>query len=276
MNAWKRQAPLLRSLAQRRFLLPLLTLVVGVVASVVLSLFIGDNIEKEANLRFERQASDAKHAMEARVISYFNVLYGLAALFSKSDQTSRAEFHAYVQALDVEHRYPGIWGLNYATYLRHEDKARFESEVRSDTSLDPLGYPEFSVWPPGDRPDYVVLTYVQLSQLASVRTYLGLDLAANPRAADVRGVREALANHRDSGKVLTSGTRIDIGQGDSAAFGMRLAVYRRGMARDTVAERRAAYVGSVGAGFVVPELMAGVLQTSTSNHLRFKLYEAGP
>src|SRR5689334_8098200 len=99
--------------AYKKTVLPLLVLILGATASLFLFIFTRDNIEKEAGLRFERQASDAQHAIEARFISYFNVLYGLAALFNRSGTLSHAEFHDYVQALDLAHHYPGIRNLNY-------------------------------------------------------------------------------------------------------------------------------------------------------------------
>src|SRR5256712_3962968 len=55
---------------------------------------------------------------------------------------------------------------------------------------------------------------------------------------------------------------------------MRVAGYRSGMPLDTVEERRAAYAGSVGAGFRVRELIQGALDTSKLQYLRFRLYDA--
>src|SRR3954452_3634408 len=122
--------------AHRKLLFPLLALAIGATASFVLFAFIKENVENEARLRFERQASDAKHVIEARITSYFDVLYGMRALFSKWGSISRAEFHQYVAALDLAHRYPGFQGLNYAEYVTRQDKARFEARVRADKSLD--------------------------------------------------------------------------------------------------------------------------------------------
>src|SRR5947209_5465297 len=105
-KAWTRDragAPKERSSA-----FPVAALVAGVVASIMLFLIVKDNTENEAKLRFERQASDAQHVIEARAKSYFDVLYGLGALFSTSNTISRAEFHNYVAALDLAHRYPGF------------------------------------------------------------------------------------------------------------------------------------------------------------------------
>src|SRR5207253_909613 len=48
-----------------------------------------------------------------------------------------------------------------------------------------------------------------------------------------------------------------------------------GVTRDTVTQRRAAYVGSVGAAFVVRDLMQDVFDESTLQRLRIRLYDAG-
>jgi signal transduction histidine kinase len=258
----------------RRFF-PLLVLALGAAASVALFFFTRAQIDKEAKLRFERQASDARHAIEARVISYLNVLYGLAALFDKPGGASRAEFRDYTAALNLSRRYPGIRALNYAEHVVQAQKARFEERVQRDTSVEARGYPDFAIWPPGDRPEYEVLVYVE-PFIPETRFAFGLDIANNPRSNNSRNVRQAIMLERDTGEVITSGQRLNIGQGaDAVAFGMRLAVYRHGTRVATVEERRAAYLGSVGLGIVVKDVMRGVVRESTLHALRFKLYDGG-
>jgi diguanylate cyclase (GGDEF)-like protein/PAS domain S-box-containing protein len=254
---------------------PFLVLGIGIALSILLHFVIRDNVEGEAQLRFERQASDAKHVIEARIHSYADVMYGLRALFSASS-VSRTEFHHYVAGLDLAHRYPGFWGINYAEWIPHEAKARFEARVRKDTSLDPRGYPKFAITPPGDRPEYYVLTY--LEPMAGNERLFGLDISNNPSAANPRSIADALASARDSGKLASSGQllRIKEGQKSFTGLSMRLPVYRSGMLVETVEQRRAAYLGSVGAGFRVKELMRGVLDDHALEVMRFKLYEAGP
>src|SRR5438093_717524 len=95
---------------------PLLVLGSGIALSILLHFVIKDNVEGEAQLRFERQASDAKHVIEQRVRSYTDVIYGLGALF-RSELVSRAQFHHYVSGLDLKHRYPGFQIINYAEYV---------------------------------------------------------------------------------------------------------------------------------------------------------------
>jgi len=249
-------------------LAPVLALGIGVVVSIVMFLVIRDNVESEAKLRFERQASDAQHVIEARIKSYADVLHGLGALFNTSNSIPRAEFRRYVAALDLPHRYPGFQGLNYAEYVPHDAKARFEARVRRDTSLDPRGYPSFAVKPAGDRPEYFVLNY--LEPLAGNELAFGLDISSNPSGA------AALAAARDSGKLTSSGRLLDAGRSRSVFLAMRLPTYRSGMPVETVEERRAAYTGSVGAGFRVRELIQGALDKSKLQSLQFRLYDAGP
>src|SRR5712672_3950314 len=85
--------------AQKKMRLPLLALALGAVSSLTLFLFVRDSIENEARMRFERQASDARHAIAARIQSYADVIYGLRSLYEASYPVSRTEFHRYVTGL---------------------------------------------------------------------------------------------------------------------------------------------------------------------------------
>src|SRR5260370_31205815 len=195
-------------------------------------------------------------------------------MFSASS-VSRTEFHRYVAGLELTDRYPGFWTFNYAEYVRHEAKASVEARVRKDTSLDPRGYPKFAVIPPGNRTEYYVLTYVE--PMAGNESVFGLDISNNPSAANPRSIADALASARDTGTLTSSGQLLRIkGKEGSKGLSMRLPVYRSGMPVETVEQRRAAYLGSVGAGFRVKELMQGVLDEHALEFMRFKLFEAGP
>src|SRR6266849_3277769 len=265
------------ALMQRgKALVPALALGIGIAVSTVLFFVIRDNIEREAKLRFERQASDAQHVIAARIRSYADVMHGLSALYTASYPVTRAEFHNYVTGLDLERRYPGFWTFNYAEYVPHKAKAAFVARVRKDTSLDPRGYPKFAIKPPGDRPEYYVLTYVE--PMAGNESVFGLDISVNPAASNPRAIAEALARARDSGNLTSSGQLLHItkGQERRTSLAVRLPVYRSGVPVSTVEQRRAAYLGSVGAAFYVKELMRDALDERALGFMRFKLYEAGP
>src|SRR5712692_2723673 len=257
--------------------LPWIVLAVGIPASILLFTVIRDAVESVARLRFERQASDAHAVIENRLHPYSALLEGLRALFASESPVTRLRFHRYVESLDLKHRYPGFDAVNFAPHVPAKDKKRFEESVRRDTSLDPRGYPQFKIKPPGERLDYFVIVY--LEPMAGFEFAFGLDIGANPaQAADPTVIGAVQQYARDSGKLTASGIPIRVRTGESQYTGlaMRLAVYRNGMPIDTVQQRRAAYVGSVGAGFNIENLMKDVIDEKLLRYMSFTLYDGGP
>jgi signal transduction histidine kinase len=251
-----------------------LVLAIGIPTSILLFSHWRDAVEDLAQLRFERNASDVKHVIEARVRSYSDVLYGLQALFATQDSISRTQFRQFVQSLDLKQRYPGFDVVNYAVHVPGKDKQRFEQAVRRDTTVDRRGYPSFSIKPPGTRPEYFVMVYVE--PMAGFEYVFGLDLGANPGIADPQALAATMRAARDSGRLTASGLPIKVkGATEYVGLAMRVPVYGSGRPTATVQERRAAYLGSVGAGFNVTNLMRGVLTDDTASYLRFKLYDVG-
>src|SRR5882672_8716195 len=260
-------------------MLPWLVLTIGITASFLLFTIIQDSVENVARLRFEREAKDSSGIIEGRLRSYADVLYALRALFASEDPVDRLRFHRFVESLDLKNRYPGFDALNYAAYVPAQLKKSFEEEVRRDTSLNPRGYPKFAIKPPGDRPEYYVITY--LEPMADYEFSFGIDISANPAAANPEKIAAATRLVRDSGKLIASGQPLRIKRPrevvpkESIFLAMRLAVYRKGMPVHTVEQRRAAYVGSVGAGFDVESLMREALSEEMLRHKRIRLYDAG-
>jgi PAS domain S-box-containing protein len=56
---------------------------------------------------------------------------------------------------------------------------------------------------------------------------------------------------------------------------MGMPLYRRGMPIETVDQRRAAYYGSIGAGFDISKLMLGAVDKNTLRYMRIRLYDTG-
>ena len=259
---------------RHRTMLPWLVLVLGIVVSLGLFVVIQDNVEGAAEERFDHQTTEAKRVIEARIQSYIDVLYSVRALFATDHPVDRIRFHRFVESLDLKSRYPGFEVVNYAAYVRAKDKKRFEDAVRRDTSLEQEGYPAFAIKPSGDRSEYHVLVY--LEPMAKNEFAFGLDIASNPAVSNPDAVATAQRLVRDSGLLTASGRLIRVMRAkEFVGLAMRLPVYRNGMPIDTVEQRRAAFIGSVGAGFIVENLMRNVLEDNTLRHLRFRLYDSG-
>lgn len=255
----------------RRFLLALFTSTVwwlGVAASLILFMLFSRMVEEKSLAQFEYRAENAQLAIQTRIRSYIDVLRGAAAFFSTVDNVSRAQFHDYIAELKLESSFPGITNLNFARRVIGSEKSAFEEAVRHDTSMSPNGYPLFAVKPAGSRDEYHVLTY--LEPFESNLVSFGFDIASNRNGA------QALAASRDSGQLFSSGKLIHItGPNQHIGLAMRMPLYRRGMPTANLAQRRAAYYGSVGAGFDIEKLMRGAVDKQTLNHIRIRVYDVG-
>lgn len=225
-------------------------------------------VDNAARDEFFHSVNEAQLQIERRIDDYADVLRGLRALFQASDHIDRQMFRRYIEGLHLARKFPGIQNFNYAEQVRAADRAAFERKVRQDTSVRPDAYPEFVIRPPGERDSYHVITYIE--PFATHGKWMGRDIAAIP------GNPETLALARDSGELTSSGRLLQVGPpGKRVALAMRLPLYRPGLPVSTVEERRAAYYGSIGAGFDVRTLMEGALGRTAASGLRYQLYDTG-
>ena len=266
MARWKRFLPARLRPLWTRTRLPLAVLLTGIALSMVLSYAARTEIERGAQVRFDADAAAVASKVEDQFGGYTEVLIGLRALFNTNDAVTRSQFHQYVKGLGLETNFPGFVNLNFVPYVPAAEKPAFEEQVRRDTSVNRVGYPKFAIAPAGERDGYYPLTYVE--PWAGNEAMLGKDIGAAP------ALLAALKKGRDSGALVSSGRLIQVG--NLIGLAMRLPVYRAGMPQGTPEERRAAYIGSVGAGFRVAGMMQDILKDDPTRRLRLRLFDGGP
>ncbi len=243
-------------------------LVVGLAISAAGALLVAAQVEREARLRFDSAVRDVQTDIRTRVIEYAEVLYGARGLMAAVDGVSRDQFRRYIRDLDLSARYPGIQVIHYSRRISAAERAAFEAQTRADRSVEEKGYPDFRIRPAGERPEYVVVHYVE--PMFGNERVLGLDIGGDPER------REALDRTRDSGRLTTTG-RIALVRDpqNRPGFAMRLPVYRRDAPVVTVAQRREAFIGVLTASFVVDDLMGGVLKGLFLKDVRVRIHDAG-
>jgi PAS domain S-box-containing protein len=212
-------------------------------------------VDVEVQARFDHLARTGRQQLAGAVHSYADVVRGLAALFQAHGGTvTRLEFHRYVETLGVAEHYPALESVNYAAHVEDGARDAFVAGVRADRSLDPAGYPDFTIRPAGRRPSYTVLTYLE----PALPEKSGIDLTAGAPA-----VVQTLGRARDSGRMAASGKPVVLERPvRHLGLGLRMPVYRTpadGAVPPDVEGRRAAYAGSVGIGFSIPALVRGAL-----------------
>ncbi|WP_455285841.1 bifunctional diguanylate cyclase/phosphodiesterase [Cupriavidus necator] len=243
------------------------TVLLGVLTTAIVYAFCTDLLEKDVRLRFENDTGDVIQQIDTRIRLYTDVLVTMQALFGASDHVSRGEFRDFVRGLNLPQRYPGFQTLNYAPYVPTVELDDFVAGQRSDSILREAGV-TFNVRPPGRRPGHFVLTYVEPLDinLASI----GIDMGAEPRRL------AALERARDTGKSVSSGRLIfSEAKNPHVGIALRLPVYRKVADLDSVEARRRAYIGSVGAGIRVDDLLKDLVSNENLRRIRFRLYDAG-
>ena len=243
-------------------------LVLGLAISFVAWRFTGERVGGEAAREFQQKTDRAVETIDQRIQEYSNILIGLRGLFAASDEVTRDEFQRYLSGFQLGRRYFMLRLLSYAQRVTRAEKAAFEQRVRRDTSVNPRGYPDFAIKPPGDRDEYVVVQY--LEPMAGNEAGFGLDLNAEP----VR--RAGIERARDSGEPAATGPLVATVNPNAISFALRVAVYRRGMPVQTVAQRREAFHGVAAAGIHAGELMGNLLGKQLGNDFELVVHDVGP
>ncbi|MEG1056058.1 MAG: CHASE domain-containing protein, partial [Janthinobacterium sp.] len=190
-------------------------------------------------------------------------------LFRANEHVSREQFHRYVANMGLQQNYPGVMNLNYSQELDEAQRPAFETAMRRDYPPGRDGYPAFAIHPSPPREHYSVLVYIE--PIASAADKYGHDIAARPLIA------EALAQSRDSGRISNSGVPVPMdGRPQLTGMAMRMPVYRLGMPTDTVAQRRAAHLGSVGIGYDLVTMVRSALADMPVRNVRLTLFDVGP
>ena len=269
MGSSNRFAPLsdiARELSQARAAFIVLGL--GLVISFGAWRFTEERVGGETIAEFQQKSARAVEAIDRRIQDNINLLIGLRGLFNASDQVTREEFRLYLSGFKLERRHSGVRVASYSHRLTRAEKTAFEQRVRRDTSINPRGYPDFAIKPPGERDEYLVIEYLQ--PMAGNEAALGLDLIADPvlRRADI-------APLRDSGEPVVTGPLALPIDPNQISFVLRAAIYRRGMPLQTVAQRREAFQGVVAVVVHIDELMGSLLGTQLGSDFDLVIHDAG-
>lgn len=229
-----------------------------------------NTIENNAQQRFDAMARSVQNTINGRIKSYTDVLRGSASLFRTSSELTREQFHRYVEGLSLEKEFPGIEAINFARYITEAERPEFEARMRKELTAMSGEIPPFRITPPGRRASYNVITYIE--PVAGWANRFGVDLTGVYSGGETPRHREM----RESGQIAASADRVPFLSGvNRTGLAIRIPIYRAGMPANTVEERRAAFLGSVGIGFRVQKLIEGVLEQMPVRHVRLVLIDIG-
>ncbi|EMD83925.1 CHASE domain-containing protein [Pacificimonas flava] len=169
-------------------LAPTIIAIFVAVAGFVAAWFLYHAEEDAARSRFQMQASEVSDRIDLRMKEHLTLLAAARGLFtSTDDEITRAEFRAFVAALDTEDVYKGIQGIGFARLIpaTQVGESRIEADLAAHYGI------RRTVWPATDADRRTVITLLEPNDERN-NAALGYDMMSQPvrRAA----ILDALAS----------------------------------------------------------------------------------
>ena len=236
-------------LFQRKFL-PYIILFLCLLATLYAWHASSNHFKEMADQKFTLRADEITSQIVKGIDSNRTILRGGVALLAAQGEVSREQWHLYVESLRAENTNPGTQGFGFSKVIRPAELQAHIAEIRAEE-----GFPHYTVHPEGRREEYTAIIYLEPFDERNQRA-VGYDMFSEP----VR--RASMEQARDTGRATMSG-KVELvqegGKDVQAGFLMYVPVYKKGMPRATVTERRSALLGYVYSPFRTNDLMQEIL-----------------
>lgn len=158
---------------RRGVLIALLTLALGLVVTLAIWLNETQRLALERESGLAARASAVVAEINRHLAAYEVALRGGASLFAVDPDPSPDQWRAYADALRLEESFPGVAGFAFARWLTADQVPAFERQMRL------RGFPQFRVWPQGERTVLGVITYIEPYDEVNAPA-LGYDMYSDP------------------------------------------------------------------------------------------------
>ena len=223
-----------------------------------------DRDDERIRSQFDTEVAEVTTDIRTRMAVYEQVLLGGVGLFEASTRVGRSEWRAYVEALKLAERFPGIQGVGFSLRIAAADKAAQVAAIRAE------GFPDFDIRPSGPREEYHSIIYLEPFATRNLRAF-GFDMSTEATR------RVAMTAARDTGRPTLSGKVTLVQETESdvqAGVLLYLPVYTKGAPRDTPARTASALFGYVYSPFRMNDLMAGILR-GEQELVRLEIFDNG-
>ena len=202
------------------------------------------NTRAKREQNFEVAADQIAYNLKDRMATYEVVLRGVKGYFEGSERIDRAEFQAYVNALQLQATRPGLQGVSLILQFPGNALTAHLEDMRQ------RGFDQYAVRPPGERALMAPITHIEPLEGPNLKA-LGFDVLTLPPA------KEALDRARDTGALALSG-RLTLMQNAAPGLVMYMPLYRTDADNGTVEGRRQGLAGWVSAPFLMEDVIHGM------------------
>ncbi|OGY98076.1 MAG: hypothetical protein A3E09_02080 [Candidatus Liptonbacteria bacterium RIFCSPHIGHO2_12_FULL_60_13] len=118
-------------------------------------------IAGEMEREFDFAVRETTGTIEDRMNALLDSLYGARGVFEQGVPVRGADWRDHVRNGKLLERFPGVSSYTFLERVPAERLGSFVEGVRADRTVRPEGFPKFTVFPAGNRSEYVVIKYVE-------------------------------------------------------------------------------------------------------------------
>ncbi|MDX6471282.1 MAG: hypothetical protein QOK22_98, partial [Gaiellaceae bacterium] len=237
-----------------------LVVVVGVGGSILAAREVALDDQGKSTQALVTSSADVELHLRLAIQRENDLLVSASAFMATHPTASNSHFNEWVRAERAFARYPELVALGRIQIVDASDLARWAANARRSA---PDG--SFRVIPPGRHPFYCFVDLATTPPSGTPAVPAGANLCADP------GLAAAAIAARDSGR----GTYAPFTVGPTVALGVQLPIYRGGGVPNTVAGRRAAFIGILGNSLKPHVILRTALDGRTGLAVRLR-YGQGP
>lgn len=209
--------------------------VVPIIAIGVIAQMQQNLVQQQLKQSFDSQVANVQKSIQDRALQYEHAATGAQALFAASDSVERGEWQRYVRALDLNQNYPDVRSVGYVQYAKNQAELdALQTAARRD------GVSQFTVFPAGQRDQYMIVYYVDPLNATTSQT-LGYDLLTDNQLSKAMQLAQNGNAPTISGKVVL----LQEEKSSAAGFLMFVPVYQNGQSTNTLAQREQNITGFV-------------------------------
>jgi len=224
-------------------------LIIGIVLTIAAAFYTKKDLETQLKHEFALVCNEIKTKISTRLYSHAQLLRSGSSFFAASDTISRNDWKIFNDHSKLNKNLPGIQGFGFSYIIKKEQLQQHIQKIKKE------GFPEYTVRPAGDREIYTSIIYLEPFTDRNLRAF-GFDMYSEP----IR--RKAMEQARDFDVAALSGKVVLVQETDKdlqAGTLMYVPVYKNGMPKNTIEERRAAITGWVYSPYRMFDLMQGIL-----------------
>lgn len=239
-----------------------LLLLVGLFVTALATSYTKNQEDEVTAKEFNFVCNEIEGKIQDRLNAHEQILRSCAAFYEHSVYVTRQEWREFTERQKIEQQLPGIQGIGFARLIPRQKLAQHIQQIRDE------GFPAYTVLPAGEREFYSSIVYLEPFKDRNLRAF-GYDMLSEPvRRAAMERTRDYDVTSLTGKVILVQETNQDVQSGTL----MYVPVYRKGMPRATIEQRRAALLGWVYSPYRMNDLMQGILgRWDLANNRRIRL-----